>query len=209
MIAQFGAYIGDMDEVTRWALVARDALDRAGSAAGRSDHDDAIARFVALTQADVWRFVAKLTDASRADDLTQETYLRAWKGLRNYRGESSARTWLLGVANNVVADHVRTSARRTGLLGRWGMRDVSHLDVAHDRLSPANRSDDQPGANGVQDLVANLPDDVRIPFVLTQVIGASYAEAAEVCGCPVGTVRSRVFRARELLIAALAASEAV
>jgi RNA polymerase sigma-70 factor, ECF subfamily len=198
-----------MDEVTRWALVARESLDRAGSPAGRREHDDAIARLVVLTQADVWRFVAKLTDSTRADDLTQETYLRAWRSLRNFRGESSARTWLLGVANHVVADHVRTSARRTGLLGKWGLRLVPNADVANDRLRQVVSTGGLPEAHGIDELVANLPDDVRVPFVLTQVIGATYAEAAEICDCPVGTVRSRVFRARELLIAALAASEAV
>ncbi len=197
-----------MDEITRWAIVARDALAQGSAPGARQQHDEAISRFVSLTQADVWRFVAKLSDATRADDLTQETYLRAWKGLRNFRGESSARTWLLGVANNVVSDHIRTSARRTGLLQRWGMRDVRSLDVGDDHMVNASELG-VPGRNDMAEILAALPADVRVAFVLTQIIGTSYAETAEICGCPVGTVRSRVFRARELLMTAVAASEAV
>jgi RNA polymerase sigma-70 factor, ECF subfamily len=197
-----------MDEITRWAIAARDALAQGSAPGARRQHDEAISRFVSLTQADVWRFIAKLTDATRADDLTQETYLRAWKSLRNFRGESSARTWLLGVAHHVVADHVRSSARRTGLLQRWGFRAAHSLDVGDDNVGSASELG-VPGRNDLAGILTALPSDIRIAFVLTQIIGTSYSETAEICGCPVGTVRSRVFRARELLMTAVAASEAV
>jgi RNA polymerase sigma-70 factor (ECF subfamily) len=76
-----------IDEPTRWALAARDG-DSAAEAA-----------FVRCTQAEVWRFVASLIDLGSADDLTQETYLRAFRALPQFEGRSSVRTWLLGIAN--------------------------------------------------------------------------------------------------------------
>ncbi len=90
----------DADEVTEAALHAR-----AGDPA-------AVARFVAATQADVWRLCAHLGDRGEADDLTQETYLRAFGGLPRFAGRSSVRTWLLAIARRVCADHVRERRRR-------------------------------------------------------------------------------------------------
>ena len=83
------------DEASAWALAARDG-DPVAQAA-----------FVRGTQAEVWRFVASLVDAPSADDLTQETYLRAFRALAGFEGRSSARTWLLGIARRTCADHIR------------------------------------------------------------------------------------------------------
>ncbi|GAA4884926.1 MULTISPECIES: sigma-70 family RNA polymerase sigma factor [Saccharopolyspora] len=153
-------------------------------AAARGDRR-ALDAWVRSTQADVWRFTAHLTDLAAADDLTQDTYLRAVRSLPRFAGRSSSRTWLLSIARRVVADHLRRAPAR------------------------AARADDVelagPGFEGVVDLhllLDGLAEDRREALVLTQVLGYTYAEAAEVCGCPIGTVRSRVARAREALIAA-------
>jgi RNA polymerase sigma-70 factor, ECF subfamily len=93
----------DGDDASAWALAAR----------GGDPH--AQAAFVRATQAEVWRFTAALVDAGCADDLTQETYLRAFRALAGFEGRSSARTWLLGIARRVCADHLRTVVRRRRL----------------------------------------------------------------------------------------------
>lgn len=166
-----------MDDVTRLALAARDG-DQA-----------ALARFVRLTQPDVRRFCASLSDPTSADDLTQETYLRALGALRGFRGDASARTWLLSIARNVAADAVRRRGYRRRLFGR---------------LQPRAETAPAPGgAVHAADLLDRLDTDRRAAFTLTQMLGLSYAEAAEVLGCPVGTIRSRVARAREDLVEAL------
>ena len=177
-----------MDELTRLFLAARDG-DRS-----------ALLQAIRASQADVWRLASHLVGRDDADDVTQDVFVRAWRALPAYRGDASARTWLLAIARRACADHVRSQVRRRRLAGLAGMRD---------RGTPSRAlAADPAGATTVQDLVDALPDDRRSAFVLTQVVGCSYEEAAAVCGVPVGTIRSRVARAREQLAAALREVEA-
>ncbi|SHH30692.1 RNA polymerase sigma-70 factor, ECF subfamily [Jatrophihabitans endophyticus] len=164
----------EFDEITTVALRAR-----RGDAA-------AAAELVRATQADVWRLCAHLGDRQHADDLTQDTYARAFASLHRFLGRSSARTWLLSIARRVCADHVRTAQRER-------------------RLPPPleTRGGDPAESVAMRALVEALEPQRREAFVLTQVLGLSYAEAADVCACPVGTIRSRVARAREDLVAGL------
>jgi RNA polymerase sigma-70 factor, ECF subfamily len=147
--------------------------------------------FVKATQADVWRFVAGLVDVADADDLTQETYLRAFRGLDGFEARSSARTWLLSIARHVCADHIRTAQRRRRLAS--ALRDPGPIP-------------DPAGLVGTLELVRALPEERREAFLLTQLVGLSYEEAAAACGVPVGTIRSRVARARTQLVGAVAAA---
>ncbi|MFY1598478.1 sigma-70 family RNA polymerase sigma factor [Micromonospora sp. WMMD737] len=174
------AGVAARESATEWALAARDG-DPVAQAA-----------FVRLTQAEVWRFTAALVDPDSADDLTQDTYLRAFRALPAFEGRSSARTWLLGIARRACADHLRAVVRRR----RLGERLAA--DAWTDRPHP-----DPAGQLGAADLVRRLPAERRAAFVLTQLLGLSYAEAAAVEGVPVGTIRSRVARARNDLVEAV------
>ena len=150
----------------------------------------ALASFIRSSQSEVWRFAAHLVDRDEADDLTQEVYLRAYRALPAFRGDSSARTWLLAIARRTCMDSLRRHTRRRALTRR----------IVAERSPTA---DSQLGATVELDgLLAALEPDRRDAFVLTQVLGYSYGEAATICGVPVGTIRSRVARARESLIAA-------
>ncbi|WP_246541139.1 RNA polymerase sigma factor SigC [Mycobacterium spongiae] len=152
----------------------------------------ALEAFIKATQQDVWRFVAYLSDVSSADDLTQETFLRAIGAIQRFCGRSSARTWLLAIARHVVADHIR--------------RAQSRPRTAHG-ADPEHMHDGDRHTRGFEDLVevttmiADLTTEQREALLLTQLLGLSYADAAAVCGCPVGTIRSRVARARDALLA--------
>jgi RNA polymerase sigma-70 factor (ECF subfamily) len=143
----------------------------------------ALASFIRGSQTEVWRLCAYLVDRQAADDLTQEVYLRAWTALPGWRGEASARTWLLAIARRTCAQAVR---RR-----RWPL--IPPIEPADDdhRVVPASEE-----VVLLNQLIAGLDPQRRAAFVLTQLLGLSYAEAAEICGCPVGTIRSRVARAR-------------
>jgi len=165
--------VDGVDEITAAALRAR----RGDPAAARS--------FVNATQRDVWRACANLVDRASADDLTQETYARAFTALHRFAGRSSARTWLLAIARRVCADAIRDAVRSRSV-----------------RAPSPNQAADPADAVTLDALLATLPPDRREAFVLTQLVGLRYAEVAEVCGCPVGTVRSRVARARADLVAA-------
>lgn len=172
-----------MDDLTRMAMVAAGG-DRV-----------ALTAFVRRTQPEVWRVCARLGDHVHADDLTQEVYLRALPALVRFRGDSSARTWLLQIARHVCADHVRRTRRRRLLVDRL-QHGADGGDVDRGRT----------GEVDLEDAIARLDPDRRAAFVLTQMAGLSYAETAEVCGVPVGTVRSRVSRARSDLVDRLTAS---
>ncbi len=174
----------DGDDLTRLLLAAQ-----AGDAAAET-------AFVRRTQAEVWRLVAHLADRSRADDVTQEVYLRAFRALPRYRAEASARTWLLTIARTTAIDAVRATTRRR------------RLDARFDRERHADHASDVTGVFDLEALVDSLDPDRRAAFVLTQVVGLGYEEAAAVVGCPVGTIRSRVFRARADLVALVADGEA-
>ncbi|WP_256106123.1 sigma-70 family RNA polymerase sigma factor [Streptomyces sp. ODS05-4] len=169
------------DDLTTWAL-----------AASRGDAE-AVDRFIRGVHSDVRRYVGRLADdAQTAEDLTQETFLRALTSLHRYEGRAPARLWLLSIARRAVIDSIRykTSRPRVSDLADW-------QDVV-ERTQPT----DLPGFDeGVllRTLIGALPDDRREAFVLTQLLDLSYEEAARAARCPVGTVRSRVFRARAAL----------
>ena len=156
----------------------------------------AAAALVRATQSDVWRLCVALGDRQSADDLTQETYLRAFASLHRFEGRSSVRTWLLTIARRVCADAVRSRRRRRLTL----VREERDLE----QLAPPSGGDPVADGASVTDLLARLDPDRREAFVLTQLLGLSYAEAAEVAGCPVGKIRSRVARARGDLVGAVA-----
>lgn len=164
---------GLMDDLTRLLTAAQDG-DRV-----------ALAAWVRRSQPEVWRLCAHLVHPDAADDLTQEVYLRAHQSLARYRGDASARTWLLAIARHTCADAIRRRQRRRRLL---------------DALDPRNHQSDHAGGVELRLVLDQLDADRREALVLTQLLGLTYAEAAEVCGCAIGTIRSRVARARQDLI---------
>jgi RNA polymerase sigma-70 factor (ECF subfamily) len=168
---------GSTDDATRWALLSR------------TGDPVAAAAFVRATQAEVWRFCACLVDTSVADDLTQETYLRAFRALPAFEGRSSARTWLFGIARRTCADHLRATVRRRTLVRR-----------AISAWSPEAAEADPAETVGAVELLRRLRPPQREAFVLTQLLGLSYEEAAQSLGVAIGTIRSRVARARATLI---------
>ena len=175
-----------MDELTRLFLAARDG-DRT-----------ALLHAVRASQADVWRLAYHLVGPDDADDVTQDTFVRAWKALPAFRADSSARTWLLSIARRSCVDHVRRAVRRRRLVGRLEQRA---------QTAAGGHTGDPSVAHAVSSLVDELPTEQRAAFVLTQVIGCSYEEAAAACGVPIGTIRSRVARAREHLVDEVRRSE--
>ncbi|MGW4733679.1 sigma-70 family RNA polymerase sigma factor [Streptomyces shenzhenensis] len=170
------------ESITAWALAAR-----GGDA-------EAVERFVRALHRDVQRYVAHLCgDPQAVDDLAQDTFLRALSSLHRFEGRSSARAWLLSIARRAVVDSYRYAAARPRL------SDVPDWQVAVELSQPL----DLPGFDdgvALLDLLAALPDERREAFILTQLVGLPYAEAAEVSDCPIGTVRSRVARARATLM---------
>ena len=130
-----------------------------------------------------------------ADDLAQDVFVRAWRSLRGFRGESSFRTWLHRVAINVF----RTRQAREGRLRRLFM--PREADAApFDPPAP-----DQPvdtalaRRQAIEHALGTLPDELRVPVTLRDVQGLDYKEIAVLLNVPIGTVESRIFRARQRL----------
>jgi RNA polymerase sigma-70 factor (ECF subfamily) len=165
--------------------------------AARGGDPAALSSFVRTTWGEVARLVTAVAGRQLAEDATQDAYLRAIRALPAFRGESSARTWLLAIARRAAVDAVRATARRRRLTGRLAARAEAHItvDVGLDDLTLTEQ------------LLGRLDTDRRTAFALTQLMGLSYAEAAAVCGCPVGTIRSRVARARDDLVRHLGTAE--
>ena len=151
-----------MDDLTRLFLAARDG-DRT-----------ALLHAVRESQADVWRLASHLVGPDDADDVTQDTFVRAWRALPAFRGDSSARTWLLAIARRACADAVR---------GRVRHRRLAERAASAATIAASTQIGDPTGAHDVQALIGALGNDQRDAFVLTQVVGCSYAEAASICGC--------------------------
>ena len=162
--------------------------------AAREGDDVAVRELVRLTQPAIWRLCNVLGSPGEEDDLVQDTYLRAFRSLPTYRGEAPITAWLLTIARRVCADHVRHRVRERRLVGVLA-HEVDDAWVA------------APG-NPTMDLLGAIDPDRREAFVLTQVAGLSYDEAAVVLDCPVGTIRSRVARARADLVTEVCAAEA-
>jgi RNA polymerase sigma-70 factor (ECF subfamily) len=174
-----------------------DELNSLARAAGRGDRA-ALAELVRQTQADVWRLCAYLVDPASADDLAQDTYLRAVPALRRFRGDAPFLTWLLTIARRSCAAEIDARSRNR--------RPALRLAGAPD--APLGQPPAEPGAQAaVSELLAALEPGRRAAFILTQLLGCSYAEAAAVCECPVAAIRSRVARAREDLDALTAGSD--
>jgi len=165
-----------VDRLTGHLLAARDGDDVALTAAIRTG------------QPEVPRFLRMLVDPAELEDVVQDTFVRAYRALPRFRGDSSGRTWLLAIARRAAADATRGRIRQRRLRLR-----------AEGATAPAVVAD--PGdEHALHDLVGALEPERREAFVLTQIVGSSYLEAAEICGVPVGTIRSRVARAREQLL---------
>ena len=174
-----------MDALTRTLLDAQ-----GGDAA-------ALERFVRATQHDVASLCRYLGDPDSVDDLVQETYQRAFVSLHRFRASGPAKHWLLTIARRTCADSTRRRVRRRRL-------DQRVTALARDlEVRPHDSS-----AAEIDELLFLLDDDRRAAFVLTQLNGLRYDEAAAVLDVPIGTIRSRVSRAREQLLAALRDADA-
>ncbi|MCW2933479.1 MAG: polymerase, sigma-24 subunit, subfamily [Actinomycetia bacterium] len=160
-----------------------DKLNTLARAAALGDRA-ALIELVRATQGDVWRLCAHLVDPQAADDLAQETYLRAVRALRGFRGDAPVRAWLLTIARRVCAAEIKSRQRA---------REAAAGVAAS---LPTEAAGDSGLRAELTELLLSLAPDRRAAFVLTQVLGCSYAETASICGVPVGTIRSRVARAR-------------
>lgn len=163
-----------MDSLTESLLLVQDG------------DNDAFGSVVRLSREDVRRFCRWFgAHENDLDDIVQDIYLRVFRGVAGFRGESSAMSWILTIARRAMLDHARSS--RTVPLVDDGRAEL--LSVSH----PTEAEID------VILLLGSAPLEFREAFILVRIMGFPYDEAARIIGCPVGTVQSRVHRARRWL----------
>ncbi len=150
--------------------------------------------------------VAKLVgryvrDRGEAEDVAQEAFLRAWRALGGFRGESAFYTWLYRIAVNTAKNHLESLGRRPPSLDleTEGLDSLNGSEGLREQGTPERHLLTDEIAATVHRVLEALPADLRTAITLREVEGLSYEEIAEIMDCPIGTVRSRIFRAREAI----------
>lgn len=138
-------------------------------------------------------------DRSEAYDVTQEAFLKAWRALPDFRGDSAFYTWLYRIAINTAKNHLVAQSRRPVDQG-LDLQDPEQYEVAarlRDNDTPERLLLTEEIRQAVIRAIEGLPEELRTAIMLRELDGLSYEEIAQAMDCPIGTVRSRIFRARE------------
>ena len=150
----------------------------------------------------IGRFVP---DYAESQDIAQEAFIRAYRAIGNFRGDAQFYTWLYRIAVNTAKNHL-VAAKRRPPSSDVEADEAEHFTGAqrlHDFDTPEHEMLRQEIAREVSETVAQLPEELRQAITLRELEGLSYEEIAEMMDCPIGTVRSRIFRAREAIDARL------
>lgn len=149
------------------------------------------------------RLVGRLVrDQTEVEDVVQEAFIKAYRALHNFRGDSAFYTWMYRICINTAKNHLISLGRKPQVLNNVEMEDAENFDgVTNMRTmeTPETALATKQIAITVNDTIATLQEDLRTAITLRELEGMSYEEIADVMQCPIGTVRSRIFRARETI----------
>ncbi len=154
-------------------------------------------------QRKIFRLLSRLIrDPGEIEDVAQEAFIKAYRALPNFRGDSAFYTWLYRIAINTAKNHLVAQGRARADATEAEVEEAENFEDA-DGLRDVNTPDAMMMSRQVGDAVnraiERLPEDLRTAIVLRELEGLSYEEIAESMNCPIGTVRSRIFRAREAI----------
>jgi len=139
-------------------------------------------------------------DPAEAEDVTQEAFIKAYRALPGFRGDSAFYTWLYRIGINTAKNHLLATKRRAPTSTPFDAEEAESFDEAgllREVSTPENELMSKQVVSVVQATLQELPEDLRSALTLREIEGLSYEEIASVMNCPIGTVRSRIFRARE------------
>ena len=141
-------------------------------------------------------------DSAEAEDVTQEAFIKAYRALPSFRGDSAFYTWLYRIGINTAKNYLVSLGRRAPTTTQFDAEeseDFEGADLLHDVNTPENILMSKEVVGVVNATLLKLPEDLRTALTLREIEGLSYEEIAEIMSCPIGTVRSRIFRARETI----------
>lgn len=147
-----------------------------------------------------------IRDPSEVEDVTQEAFIKAYRALPNFRGDSAFYTWLYRIGINTAKNHLVAMGRRAPTSTEMDAEEAESLesgDQLRDLNTPENQMMSRQVGDTVNQTLQELPEELRTALTLREIEGLSYEEIATAMQCPVGTVRSRIFRAREAVAAKL------
>jgi RNA polymerase sigma-70 factor (ECF subfamily) len=141
-------------------------------------------------------------DQSEIEDIVQDSFIKAYRAINNFRGDSAFYTWLYRIGINTAKNHLVSLGRRPKAMNNVEIEDIENFDDGHDMRSletPETSMMTNEIVVTVNQAIEFLPDDLRQAISLREMDGLSYEEIADIMDCPIGTVRSRIFRAREAI----------
>lgn len=154
-------------------------------------------------QRKLMRLVMRLVrNPAEAEEVTQEAFIKAYRALPNFRGESAFYTWLYRIGINAAKNWLMANERRVSALTNADNEEAEDYDsgeLLRDTDTPEHILMSRQIAETVNAAMDRLPEDLRIAVTLCEIDGLSYEEIATATNCPIGTVRSRIFRAREAI----------
>jgi RNA polymerase sigma-70 factor (ECF subfamily) len=149
------------------------------------------------------RLLARMMrDQTEVEDVVQESFIKAYRALPSFRGDSAFYTWLYRIGINTAKNYLVSLGRKPQIVQDVEIEDAENFEDANElrtRETPETALMAKELANTVNSAIAGLPDDLRTAITLRELEGLSYEEIAHVMDCPIGTVRSRIFRARETI----------
>ena len=147
-----------------------------------------------------------IRDQAEVEDIVQESFIKAYRALQNFRGDSAFYTWLYRIGINTAKNYLVSQGRRPQVMQDVEIEDVENFEDGNEMRTmetPETALMTKEIAQTVNDTVASLPEELRTAITLREMEGMSYEEIADIMQCPIGTVRSRIFRARETIAAKL------
>ena len=182
--------------LTKLARLADGELVQTAVAGREASFEELVRRYQRPIAAYVYRMVG---DYDAALDLTQEVFIRVYNSLSRYRAEFKFSTWIYKIAHNAAIDHLRRHAVREQAITTSVDGERREVIIESRRLTPEQESERKERRSEIESVVQLLPSSYRELIVLRHSHDLSYDEMAEVTGLPLGTVKNRLFRAREAM----------
>jgi RNA polymerase sigma-70 factor (ECF subfamily) len=185
-----------------WRMSDRD-LDRQLVERAQQGDKHAFELLVSKYQRKLLRLLSRfIRDAGEVEDVAQEAFIKAYRALPSFRGDSAFYTWLYRIGINTAKNYLVAMGRRAPTVTEYDSEEAEGFDDGEqlrDINTPENVMMSKQIATTVNETMEQLPEELRTAITLREIEGLSYEEIATIMNCPIGTVRSRIFRAREAI----------